>query len=140
MTWVIIIAIIIGVVFFINKMNSWENLYDTGLNCYRRKDYKNAMTYLEKAIEKNPHNPEILGCYADCCLQQGMQMKKMGLDSVSLFLKKKSIRYFIKSLKISYNFDIEMKIKATIIEEDNNEARYELMKELETSGFELSIE
>jgi tetratricopeptide (TPR) repeat protein len=78
--------------FFINKkLFSWQNLYDTGIGHYRAGRYLEAITYLLKANKKNPNNPEILSCYGDCCLKQGLKLESYGNGDASLPFKKNAI-------------------------------------------------
>jgi tetratricopeptide (TPR) repeat protein len=142
MTYIIVIVGIIGVIFFINKkFLSWQNLYDTGLSHYRAGKYMEAITYLLKAIKKNPNNPEIICCYGDSCLKQSLKLESLGVDGLGF--KKLAISAFIESLTLApYDYHSNQmieKINAIIMKEHThgNAKAQELINDTENMIYNL---
>ncbi len=102
MSWIFIILIGIGIIIFVRKMFSFENLQDVGIKRYREGNFSESITYLEKAVKKRPNHPETICALGESYLQQSLKVEPISLSDSKIY-QSKAIVNFKKYLQLEPN-------------------------------------
>ncbi|CAL2082968.1 hypothetical protein TD3509T_320008 [Tenacibaculum dicentrarchi] len=102
MSWIFITLIGIGIIIFVKKMFSFENLQDLGIKRYREGNFSESITYLEKAIKKRPNHPETICALGESYLQQSLKVESISLSASKIY-QSKAILNFKKYLQLEPN-------------------------------------
>jgi tetratricopeptide (TPR) repeat protein len=108
MNWILIILVILGIVVFVKKVYSFENLQSMGIKRYREGNFFKAISYLEKADKKNPNHPETILALGESHLQNSIYLQNsIKEEPISTILSKtaqgQAVLNFKKYLKLEPN-------------------------------------
>ncbi|WP_233897213.1 tetratricopeptide repeat protein [Tenacibaculum piscium] len=102
MNWILIGLVSLGIIVFVKKMFSFENLQDLGIERYRAGNFTESISYLEKANKKKPNHTETICALGESYLQQSIKLEPISLMASNI-LQEKAIKNFKKYLELEPN-------------------------------------